>query len=363
MPTAISLFSGAGGLDLGICQAGYELLACIDIDPYCCQTLRFAATKDSRRTLVLEEDIRRINPQQLMRDIVIDPGELDLLCSGSPCQSFSQIGKRNSLNDERGLLLFEIVRFARAFQPKAILIEQVTGLLNARDDKGVIGGVFERLLQALHQAGYTTKWKIILAADYGIAQLRRRLFLVCIRDEPSFEFPSPTHAWQDSNLFLFPLPNYRTVGDVLKGLDLPLSKTQYQGEDSHVDITPNGDKQRIKGVPEGEPLVKQHHLPAEQRQKLSKKDTTKFRRLSRNEPSLTLRCGEIFFHPIEDRYVTVRECMRIHSFPDEYILKGPIRGRSGKVRYLDQYRQVANSVPPLLAKVLAESIRKAVEGH
>ncbi|MFO0108808.1 MAG: DNA cytosine methyltransferase, partial [bacterium] len=82
------------------------------------------------------------------------------------------------------------------------------------------------------------------------------------------------------------------------------------------------------------------------------------RRLSFSEPSLTLRCGEIFFHPVEDRYLTPREYMRIHGYPDNYFLKGPVRGRSGKVRYLDQHRQIANSVPPPVAYAIATEITK-----
>jgi len=115
-------------------------------------------------------------------------------------------------------------------------------------------------------------------------------------------------------------------------------------------------------VPEGCYLSAQVHLPEEQRRNLQKKDTTKFLRASRSRPSNTLRCGEIFFHPTEDRYLTPRECMRIHGYPDSYVLKGPVRGRSGRVRYLDQHRQVANSVPPPLAGLLAANVAKVLDG-
>jgi DNA (cytosine-5)-methyltransferase 1 len=101
-------------------------------------------------------------------------------------------------------------------------------------------------------------------------------------------------------------------------------------------------------------------LPKEQLRNLTKKDTTKFKRLSRQEPSNTLRCGEIFFHPKENRYLTPREYMRIHGYPDSYILRGPIRGRSGRVRHLDQHRQIANSVPPPIARLLAEEVLKVL---
>ena len=131
-------------------------------------------------------------------------------------------------------------------------------------------------------------------------------------------------------------------------------------KDSHVNVTPNGDIFRINGVPDGSYLAAQTHLPKDQIKGLTKKDTTKFLRVSTTDPSKTLRCGEIFFHPTENRYLTPREYMRIHGYPDDYILEGPIRGRSGRVSNLDQYRQIANSVPPPIAKLLADEIMKVL---
>jgi DNA (cytosine-5)-methyltransferase 1 len=157
---------------------------------------------------------------------------------------------------------------------------------------------------------------------------------------------------------LFPLQPYITVGQALTGLGNPAKNTDRPPEDSHIDITPAGDRKRIHGVSEGSFLAKELHLPESQRCQLTKKDTTKFRRLSFAKPSLTLRCGEIFFHPVEDRYLTPREYMRIHGYPDHYFLNGPIRGRSGRVRNLDQHRQVANSVPPPVAYAIAKEVAK-----
>lgn len=356
--TAISLFSGGGGMDIGVMQAGFDIRACIELDPNCCETLRNAADREKRDTKVIEGDIRTINPSQLMNELKLKPGDLDLLCGGPPCQAFSQIGKRQALADERGMLLFEMIRFAKAFRPKAILIEQVKGLLNAPSLNGKIGGVFELLLDELQALEYVPKWKVILAADYGVPQLRQRVFIVSTLKPNGFEFPAPTHGDNKQTISLFPLPPYVTVGDAIKGLRKPKLSNGHYPDDSHIDITPDGDRRRINGVPEGSHLAKELHLPAEQRCNLTKKDTTKFRRLSRKEPSNTLRCGEIFFHPTDNRYLTPREYMRIHGYPDDYLLKGPIRGRSGSVRHLDQHRQVANSVPPPVAKALAEAIRR-----
>jgi DNA (cytosine-5)-methyltransferase 1 len=359
-PSALSLFAGAGGMDIGVIQAGFDILACVEIDPYCCETLRTAANREQRQTCIIEDDIRNINPLDLMHDLCIEPGDLDLLCGGPPCQTFSQIGKRKCLEDERGMLLFEMTRFAEAFRPKVILIEQVKGLLNAPARSGKIGGVFEQLLEGLQALDYVPKWKVILSADYGVPQIRERVFIISTLKSYEFEFPPPTHCDPKQVMPLFPLPPYITVGEALEGLAEPKPRSE-QADDSHVDVTPAGDRQRIHGVSEGSHLAKELHLPAKQRCKLTKKDTTKFRRLSREEPALTLRCGEIFFHPTQDRYLTPREYMRLHGYPDEYLLKGPIRGRSGRVRHLDQHRQIANSVPPPVARVLSLSIKRALE--
>jgi len=360
--TALSLFSGAGGLDLGVMQAGFNILACIEIDPHCCETLRAAAMRERWKTRVIEGDIRAVDPETLMGELSLKPGEIDLLCGGSPCQAFSQIGKRGFLDDERGLLLFEFIRFAEVFRPKAILIEQVKGLLNAPDQAGKRGGVYNMLVEKLKALGHEPRMRVIKAAQYGVPQMRERVFIVSTEAKARFEFPEPTHGDKKQQAqTLFPLLPYTTAGEVLQGLEKPLPDSENQPEDSHMDVTPKGDRYRIHGVPEGSHLARELHLPAEQRCNLTKKDTTKFRRLHRGQPSNTLRCGEIFFHPTEDRYLTPREYMRLHGYPDSYFLKGPIRGRSGRVRHLDQHRQVANSVPPPVALTIAEAIRKALE--
>lgn len=358
---SISLFSGAGGMDIGVVQAGFDILACVESDNYCCETQRANIQREHRRTVVYETDIRIIDPQIMMRLHDIRERELDLLFGGPPCQAFSQIGKQLALDDERGLLLFQMIRFADALRPKAILIEQVKGLLSSKDNSGNRGEVFRLLLSELERLGYVPKWQILNAADYGVPQNRRRVFIVATEKPNGFVFPEPTHGEAKQSQSLFKLKPYVTVGEALVGLRKPSSKNEINRIDSHVDVTPDGDRKRIRGVPEGSYLAAQKSLPKAQIQGLTKKDTTKFLRLSRDKVSNTLRCGEIFFHPTEERYLTPREYMRIHGYPDDYLLCGPIRGRSGSVRDLDQHRQVANSVPPPVARVLAENIRKVLK--
>lgn len=353
--TAVSLFSGAGGMDLGVKQAGYDVLRCIELDPHCCETLRH--NLGGHRDRVLEADIRNVEPAEELEALGLEPGELDLLFGGPPCQAFSAIGKKAALLDERGLLLFQLPRFAAVFKPQAVAVEQVKGLLSASDRQGKRGGVLDQLVKEFEELGYAVTWRTLNAADFGVAQRRERVFIVAIRGDVPFSFPDPTHQAPSADPMLWSRAPHVGVGAVLSGLpDCPPRANGHIPTDSHVDVTPDGDQRRINGVPQGDWLSRQVHLPAAQRGRLSKKDTTKFRRLAWDEPSLTLRCGEIFFHPEANRYLTPREYMMIHGYPPDYQLCGPVRGRSGRVRNLDQHRQIANSVPPPLARALAEAI-------
>lgn len=358
---SISLFSGAGGMDIGVKQAGFEVLAELEIDEHCVSTLNAAIEREKTNTKVFHTDIRTLDPNNLMTDLKVNPGELDLLFGGPPCQSFSLAGKQLGLLDERGPLLFEIIRFANVIKPKVILLEQVKGLLSSKGVLNRRGEVFEYFLTELEKIGYIPKWRVIMAADFGVPQLRERLFVVATRDHNGFSFPERTHAPIEECTGVLSYKPYVGVGAVLKDLPKPTpkirGKTLYDDcENGHVDVTPERDRERIDQVPEGSYLAAQVHLGEELRKGLSPKDTTKYLRLHRNRPSNTLRCGEIFYHPTESRYLTPREYMRIHGYSDDYYLKGPIRSRTGTVKNLDQHRQIANSVPPPLAKVLALQI-------
>ena len=347
---AISLFSGAGGMDIGAEGAGFTHLACVEFDHNAADTLRFNMERHRTPPMIVEADIRSVDPLTLA-----DPG-IDLLHGGPPCQAFSLIGKRGSLCDERGMLLFEMIRFTRALRPRALLLEQVKGVLSAPNEKGEPGGVFKRFVRQLEELGYCIKWSVLCAADYGVPQLRERVFIVATPGTNGFSFPPPTHAESPEDAPLFPLKPYVGVGSVIGDLPKPVGKGEAPTIPNHVDVTPDRDRERIHPVSEGGFLAGTPNAGPELKRNLTKKDTTKYRRLHRLEPSLTLRCGEIFFHPVEDRYLTPREYLRIHGYPDSHILCGPIRSRSGTVKNLDQHRLVANSVPPPLAQAIAAQI-------
>lgn len=363
MKSLVSLFSGIGGLDEGLHKAGFSPIFCSELDEYARASLSKWLTKKGLRP-VLNEDITSVTPHKIKKDLNLKVGELDLLAGGPPCQAFSLIGKRKSLEDDRGQLLFKMLDFARVLKPKAVLIEQVKGLLSAKGEDGIAGSALKEVIAELESYGYSVNYKVLRAADYGVAQLRDRVFIVGLRGKSQFQFPVPTHfPNQAENSLKFTDKNtYQTLSDVIGNLAPPVRKGDEVLINGHVDATPARDCERINGVPEGECLARQLHLPADQRQRLDpKKDTTKFRRMAWGLPALTLRGGEAFYHPTENRYLTPREYMRIHGFEDDHILIGPIRARSGSVKNLDQHRQVANAVPPPLAKAVGSEIFRYLE--
>lgn len=351
-PTAISLFSGGGGLDVGFHQAGFRTLACLEIDAEACKTLEANRERYFPEAVILNADVSALSVSDLMQTCGLKAGELDVLYGGPPCQSFSQIGKKDNLNDVRGRLLFKMVDYARVLKPKSILIENVKALSSAPDLDGNRGGALLQLQSALESLGYLVSHRVINAANFGVAQLRQRIFIIATLGD-RFSFPANSHD----------VENYRTVGDVIADLPTPVAKGISPKFPNHVDVTPAGDRRRISYVTEGKFLAKMENAPDDVKGRLTRKDTTKFLRLGRQKQSNTLRCGEVFFHPIEDRYLTPREYMRLHGFPDDYVLEGPIRGRSGTVKNLDQHRQIANSVPPPVARALANALAEYLHHH
>ena len=325
---AISLFSGAGGLDLGLAEVGIETLACVEIDRHCVSTLQRNTT-----ARVLPVDVRSLDPYEVANSV--GASKIDVLHGGPPCQPFSQIGKRNGSEHKDGLLIFEFLRWVRELQPAWFIIEQVKGLLAHR-------GLMNALVTHSDLAGYSIQSQTINALDFGVPQQRERVIFVGARRNANIldGLKRTTFA--------------RAIGDALETLP-PVGSDAVS---NHIDVTPARDRERISYVKEGEWLSKSV-APPDIIRNLTRKDTTKYRRLHRSQPSLTLRCGEIFYHPIEDRYLTPREYMRIHGFPDYYELAGPIRRRTGQVSNLDQHRQVANSVPPPLAAAVGQAILEA----
>lgn len=331
MFTTIELFAGAGGLALGIEQAGFNTLACIEFNKDACATLR----KNRPNWRVIEDDIANISNLDLEEYFSIKKGDLDLLSGGAPCQAFSYAGKKLGLEDARGTLFYHYAIFLEKLQPKMFLFENVRGLLS--HDKG---RTYKTMLNIFEQAGYTIQKAVLNAWDYGVAQKRERLITIGIRNDLlnniHFTFPTP-HEYKP------------ILRDIL--LDCPQSPGALYSEykKSIYDLVPPGGYWR--DIPEevAKPYMKSCWNMGGGR-------TGILRRLSLDEPSLTVltspsqkqtdRC-----HPLESRPFTIRENARCQSFPDTWEFCGGIGS---------QYKQVGNAVPVHLAYEIALKIKEAL---
>lgn len=366
--TTLSLFSGGMGLDIGLEQTGrFRALACCELVPAFCKTVR--ANRDAGRIgdpslRVYEGDIAAVDPSVVMSDLELRPGDLDLVLGGPPCQTFSTTGKRATVQDRRGTMLWQFLRFVEVFRPKAFLLENVRGLMSAalrhrpikdRPDKGGArldddeqpGSVLRAFIRDLHDA-YRMDCFEVNAVNYGSPQLRERAILVGNRFNRAVDFPDPTHGHTDpAGATLFddrpaPLRPFRTLGDALAGLDDPdpVVMDFSPRKKKYLDMVPPGGNWR--SLPE-----------AVARESMGKAFVAKggrsgwWRRLSLDLPSPTIvtmpnHASTALCHPTETRALSLRECARVQEFPDDWAFHGTP---------LEQYTQVGNAVPVGLGRV------------
>ena len=220
--TAVSLFSGAGGFDLGIEAVGFSTLFATDIDSACCETLRTNKAKATEKNLpflqrakIVQRCIKELSADEILSDIGMNPGEVDLLIGGPPCQTFSVIGRRNGKNDPRGELVDDYLRILAGVRPKAFLFENVKGLKTIDDGK-----VYEELICRMRGPADGLRYEVspfcLNAADFGVPQNRERIFIVgCSAGTAIDSIPSIREiiGSQDSRSF-----ERRTVADAFKGL-------------------------------------------------------------------------------------------------------------------------------------------------
>lgn len=327
--TSVELFAGAGGLALGMHLAGFRHVLLNEIDPMACQTLR----RNHPEWNVLEGDIHQVDFTPLQ-------GKVDFLSGGFPCQAFSYAGKKGGLNDTRGTLFFELARAVREIQPKVFMGENVKGLLSHDD-----GRTLDVIRNAIKELGYTlVEPRVLKAIMYQVPQKRERLILIAIRNdiyEQGFRF-----RWPDPYRRVMTLRDAFFSGDLFDN-DVPKSQGQ----------TYPAKKARVMAmVPEGGDW---RDLPIEEQKEymggsfyLGGGKTGMARRLSMDEPSLTLTCAPAQkqterCHPTETRPLTVREYARIQTFPDYWEFEGNIS---------DQYKQIGNAVPVNLAFAIGRSL-------
>ena len=210
----ISLFSGAGGLDIGFNHAGFKTSVMVEMDPACCRTLR----KNMPETPVIEGDINNISTDQILNAGGLKPLEAALVIGGPPCQSFSLAGKRMGMDDPRGMLVLQFIRVVREALPKAFVMENVRGMTNWEKGKAIDAIMHEATLPIFYKGkaySYRVKYQILNAADFGAPQFRERVFIVGNRLEKDFVFPVKRFGPSGNAEGLKP---YVTVRDAICGL-------------------------------------------------------------------------------------------------------------------------------------------------
>lgn len=356
-PKVISLFTGAGGLDYGLEAAGFETAVALELDHDCCGTLRA-----NRRWPLIERDIFDVSTDELLEVAGVRRGEVDLLVGGPPCQPFSKSGywKRGDalrLEDPRANTLSAYLRVLREALPRAFLLENVEGLAYSGKDEGL-----QLLLESVKRinrdtwSNYQPKLAVLNAAEYGVPQLRERIFLVSSRDGATFKFPIPTHRDPDApaavgDLFdrSWDVGPYRTawdaIGDVKPG---PQEDLEARGKWAAL----------LPSIPEG-----QNYLWHTERMGglplfgWRRRYWSFLLKLAKDRPSWTIQAqpGPAVgpFH-WENRRLSMKELCRIQTFPDDVV----ITGKRGAVQ-----KQVGNAVPSLLAEILGREISTQLLGR
>jgi DNA (cytosine-5)-methyltransferase 1 len=325
--TAIELFAGAGGLAIGLEQAGIKCVALNEIDHWAAETLRANRPKWN----VIEDDIKNVSFKHFKHKV-------DIVTGGFPCQAFSYAGKKLGFNDARGTLFYEFARVVQETRPKICIGENVRGLLNHDN-----GRTIEGMKSILNELGYhVLPPRVLKAIFYKVPQKRERLIIVGVRKDI------------DSSLFEFPKPFQKiyTLKDALKkgelfNMDVPSSNGQ---------LYPKKKKEVLDLVPQGGywrdlPLSIQKSYMGGSFY-LGGGKTGMARRMSWQEPCLTLTCSPAQkqterCHPDETRPFTVREYARVQTFPDDWKFAGSVTR---------QYKQIGNAVPVNLAKEIGYSI-------
>ncbi len=328
-PKAIGLFSGCGGLDFGFHLAGFDIIYANDIE---------RSVKETYETNVgpIEiKDITTINKRSLPAS--------DIVLAGIPCQPFSNAGKRQSVNDDRGTLFEHVLQILKIKKPKIVLLENVRGFLSAKDNEG--RKMPERMEYELKKIGYAFYYKLVNAADYGVPQNRHRVVMVGVRKDidKGFVFPAPIHNKDEL-----------TVGGVI-------NKKPPKGEKHEVwELSPQS-KKIIEHIPAGGSWknVPEKHLPPRLikiKNEMKKYRSPNFyRRFSFGEIMGTITAASTpensgIVHPTENRRYSVREIARFQSFPDDFKFIG--------ASVSQKYKMIGNAVPVRLAFHIAKSIRE-----
>lgn len=381
---SVDLFAGAGGLSCGLRQSGFIPLLANELVPQYAETYQL----NHQETQVIVGDVRQVCEANIKKLLGVKEGEIDLVAGGPPCQGFSINAPIRTLDDERNHLFKDFLRVVSSLKPKAVLIENVPGIVSLGK-----GTVVQQIYAELENMGYTVGHKILFAGHYGIPQMRFRTVFIGIKKyKGKISFPEPEFSAKAvanftgakelcisiPPLFYQNLKHQVNVWDALSDLHeiqngQTVSPEKYAANpqnDYQEYLRKDGGKltahycariadvniERLKYIPQGGSWRDiPHDLLPEGLKRARRSDHTK--RYGRLHPdalcsTVLTKCDPhwgSFFHPTQDRIISVREAARIQSFPDSYIFSGSIT---------QQYEQVGNAVPPLLGKAIGNEIMK-----
>lgn len=348
--TALSFFSGALGLDLGMEAAGITPLLYCENERKCRMTIEAC-----RPEAALAGDINSYTAAELLALAGLAPGaRVDIMFGGPPCQAFSTAGARRAFDDARGNVFLKYLELAAEIRPTYIVIENVRGLLSTpyptcKDGVPVKGGALRLILKHLEEAGYAVSFNLYNAANFGAPQIRERVVLIGKLGGEKVPYLTPTHAADGTG----DLPAWRTFRQAVEGLD-PATAT-------HTNFPPK----RLKYFEMLEEGQYWKHLPLPMQRdamgkayELSGGKTGFYRRIWFDRPCPTLVTSPTMpatdlCHPIENRPLSVEEYMRVQGFPDDWRICGDIS---------DRYRQIGNAVPVALGQAIGRAIIDDMRG-
>lgn len=376
--TAIDLFAGSGGLSLGLREAGIDVALAVERDA----DASFTYQRHHPSTKVIQNDLATALAQKQLATKAY--GGVDLLCGGPPCQGFSQINRFRDISDPRNTLVELFFGVAKKLKPRAILMENVTGILTL--DKG---SAFKSLLNGLSSIGYSISVAVIQAGAFGLPQNRWRVFVVgLLNSRNTFEWPKASHFFHRTNFV--GMPQWRAHVISSHDADAHKHKKEVTVRDAIADLPANPSPSEDEGVlcttSSGTKLVYDHVSPRLEQISLDRckhipegggwldlperLQPGNLKRYKKRKGSFDSRWGRLswsgtfptivtkpepywgrYLHPTADRVVTVRECARAQGFGDDVRFYGRISSR---------YRQVGNAVPPPLAKAIAAQLKAAL---
>jgi DNA (cytosine-5)-methyltransferase 1 len=346
--TSISLYTGAGGLDIGLERAGFRACLSVEIDGAGQKTL---ALNRPRWKQAKPGDMHLLSPAAALLQAGLRPRAVTLVAGGPPCQPFSKsgywlTGDTRRLKDERSKTLDAYLRFIDYAQPRVLLLENVKGLTYEGKDEGL--RLLESGLARINRKKGTSYRPTVVhinAADYGVPQLRERVFVIAERSGKSFSLPGPTHGPRSKSG-----GPYRTAWDAIGDLDINIGPAELRATGAWAELLPS--------IPEGQNYL--WHTPKGGGLPLFGWRTRYWSfllKLAKNQPAWTIQAqpGPATgpFH-WKSRKLSIRELCRLQTFPDDYEIMGT---------YRDVYRQVGNAVPAALGELLGLEIRRQLLGE